>query len=59
MTLATLYLGDRKNEGFFNVPQKKKTNSFIKGEREKPLADKIIDKVLLDLEKESKQEKKK
>ena len=52
MVLATLYLGDKKDHGFFNIPSDKKSNFVVREQKEKTLADKILDKVNLDFKKD-------
>lgn len=46
MVMATVYLGDNKQGGFFNIPPSKKSNLLLKKENSKNLADKVIENAL-------------
>lgn len=57
MVMTPLYLGENKQEGFFNIPPKKKTNLFVKPDNNKNLADKVVESALKKIIAKEKKEK--
>lgn len=46
MIISQLYVGDNKQQGFFNIPPQKKVKLFTDKEKSKNLAEIVIEKAI-------------